>query len=279
MENRRPIRIQKKEEIFRIKEAAHPVDSSAPAGSTNSINANKEEDSDETTASDALSTEEEDEVVAKKQNTSHVLKYATFYWSAIMCIVVGYLFHRVNHKCDTRIKAMAQANHILTEKINQLESLLHSKHREIDVADYLEGARIIHDLTTDSFVKKGWLNSVKGLGAEVAIDRVCTKYHCYSFKGSEGKLAIAFKNEKVIRKIGVIHPSYDNKSSAMKSFFVDCIVNNNHVCMGEFEYEVPGDAFQQFLIPPTKCTGIVFRIKSNHGKKEYTCIYKVYAFE
>ncbi|KAI5192818.1 hypothetical protein NEMIN01_2234 [Nematocida minor] len=316
MENRRPIRIQKKEEILRIKETApsaeappreaipgniyssHPS-SKTPEHSVESDSAEENtltEDSDDQTPYKTTNTSEDedgeesklyktkkdrvaDQKCHKKRAASNVQRYFSLYASLLVSVAVGYFLYRINYTCHKNIQILEDNSKLLSEKVSELEAFLHSKHKEIDVADYLEGARIIHDLTTESFSKAHWIRPVKGLSAEVAIDRVCTKHHCYSFGGEEGKLAIAFKNEKIIRKIGILHPLYDNRQSAIKKFTVDCIVNNEHVRVGEFEYEIPGDSFQQFVIPATKCTGIIFRIKSNHGNKEYTCIYKVYAFE
>lgn len=280
MENRRPIRVQKKEDILRIKEQKEEPLHNAAESSENAsdISADSETDSDETLQSENVSTAAGVRAKNKKEKAPF-RRYISFYWSLASCIVIGYLLYRINNKCTTNIQVIENRNKMLSQKVEELEAFLHSKHKEVDVADYLEGARIIHDLTTESFSTRDWFKPIKGLSAEVAIDRVCTKHHCYSFKGSEGKLAIAFKNEKIIRKIGILHPLYDNRSSAIKKFTVDCIVNNNHVRVGSFEYEIPGDSFQQFSITPTQCTGIVFRIQSNHGNKLYTCIYKVYAFE
>lgn len=306
MESRRPIRIQKKEEILRLRDTeetsqlntkGHTPESNT-AEHTAEITIDQdtpEEDRSDSTYETVVYRSDEQvpnkttkkprkrkdtekshtEKTKKKKDTAHTL----FYFAIFVSIAAGYFLHRINSKLMKNIQIIENSTKEMRSKVEELEDLLHSKHKEVDVADYLEGARIIHDLTTESFYKKHWIKPVKGLSAEVAIDRVCTKHHCYSFRGSEGKLAIAFKNEKVIRKIGLLHPLYENRQSAIKRFTVDCLVNNDHVRVGEFEYEIPGDSFQQFTIRPTRCTGVIFRVVSNHGNKEYTCIYKVYAFE
>lgn len=283
MENRRPIRIQKKEEILRLRETEGrkgEIPTEEIEHSTDSVQSNEkaspaeEASSYETVVHESTEKEKKTAKTDRKQ-TQNILSYFVI----AISIVIGLFMYISNSRLGREIGQMEIRSREMKGKINELEALLYSKHKETDVADYLEGARIIHDLTTDSFYKNHWLKPVKGLPAEVAIDRVCMKHHCYSFRGSEGKLAVGFKNEKLIRKIGILHPLYENRKSAVKRFTVDCIVNSEHVRVGEFEYEIPGDSFQQFSINPTKCTGVVFRIISNHGNREYTCIYKVYAFE
>ncbi|KAH9387017.1 uncharacterized protein NEMAJ01_1913 [Nematocida major] len=284
MENRRPIRIQKKEDVLRMKEES-------PEMSPEEECTSEGESLSELVSNDDLSEGEND--LAKEKNarkkcvSEHrekwglLFRHLLFAWSLISCLFIGYLLYRVNQNCFSHISTVEKRAAEITRKVSELEALFNSKYKEVDVADYLEGARIMHDISTEAyFVRKfPFWKSTKGLNAEVAIDRIIDKHHCYSFAGSEGKLGIAFKNEKIIQKVGIAHPLYDSRSSAVKNFSVDCLVGGREVHVGDFEYEIPGDSFQQFPIPPTACTGIIFRIKSNHGRKEYTCIYKVYAFE
>ncbi|KAI5192323.1 hypothetical protein NECID01_1889 [Nematocida sp. AWRm77] len=265
MENRRPLRVQRKEDILRLQDTLSKEDS-------------EEISSEEETQEDTQSLAEEPRKKKEKKDAKEG-SYVLVSTLVLMLVYLGYMY-TVYRKCSQGIEKVESANKGLRLKIEELESLFHSKYKEVDVADYLEGARIIYDLTTPPYEKKRWnMKTLKGHSGEVAIDKVCAKGYCYSFKGSEGKLAVAFKNEKIIRKIGISHPIFDSRASAIKNFTVDCIVNNQEQRIGEFEYEIPGDSFQQFTIPPTKCTGIILRVKSNHGHKEYTCIYKVYAFE
>ncbi|KAI5135519.1 hypothetical protein NEAUS04_0118 [Nematocida ausubeli] len=289
MENRRPLRIRKKEEIFRIKEI-QTAEKDDTKGSLPHVSDEEPHTDSEEYNSLNISTPEEEakEEEIKKEEVERKLSFWSLYMqssSFSVCVLVigavlGFLLHSYYRNLDNCINGLKDKIESQKERLLELESIFHSKNREIDVADYLEGARILYNITTDPYVEKKWFKSnVTGLSAEVAIDRVCDKHHCYSFNGSEGKLGIAFKNEKIIRKIGIMHPLYNDRTSAVKSFTVDCIMNDKHINMGEFEYEIPGDSFQQFSITPTKCTGMIFKIKSNHGKKQYTCIYKIYAFE
>lgn len=266
MENRRPLRVQRKEDILKLRSEPEPESLGG-----------METDEESEEGTQTVSEEELRPVARKKAALAPTRSYLVL--PLLVLLYAGYM-HHVYRKCNTSIERVELANRTLQQKIDEMEFLLQSKYKEVDVADFLEGARVIYDLTTPPFEKKRWnLKVLKGHGGEMAIDKVCTKGHCYSFNGSEGKLALAFKNEKIIKKIGISHPIFDSRSSAIKNFTVDCLVHNQEQRVGEFEYEIPGDPFQQFAIPPTKCTGLVIRVKSNHGNKEYTCIYKVHAFE
>ncbi|KAI5187389.1 hypothetical protein NEHOM01_2139 [Nematocida homosporus] len=266
MESRRPLRLQKRDEILRKRE----VEPNVP-------------EIDDTFISDEESIEDSETINETKSQPLNKEVSFSLRYIILSILVVGYTVYilSVYRRCSGLVTRLEEEAFSMQRRVAELESLLKSKYREVDVADYLEGARIIYDLTTPPYQTKNWLlgQRSQGYNGELAIDKVCTKGHCYSFNGSEGKLAIAFKDEKIIKKIGIIHPIFDSRKSAIKRFSLDCIVNNKEKRVGEFEYEIPGDSFQQFLFPPQACTGIVLRIKSNHGNPNYTCIYKVYAFE
>lgn len=277
MENRRPIKLTRREEILRMKDSAPPPADLLEAEDSVVSDENNNESTTESTETDPGT--EETQIFNKKKDREKKTKYWVYILAVFIVLYSVYVFG-VHRRYSLIIAQMERDTDRIEKRVIGLEEVLKSKYREVDVADYLEGARVIYDLTTPPYRKKSWLlKETKGYNGELAIDKVCTKGHCYSFNGSEGKLAIAFKNEKIIKKIGISHPIFDSRKSAIKRFTLDCIVNNKERRIGEFEYEIPGDSFQQFSFPPVSCTGILIRVKSNHGQKEYTCIYKVYAFE
>jgi len=259
MENRRPIRVQKKEDILKYRspqDPLHPCSEVTSEEAENSSEARPDKKREETNRT-------------KKIN-----------WVVLAVVVAGALWiSSISRRQKKDLRTIEKIREEIEKRMQEIEYLIKSKSKDNDVADFLEGARIIHEITTPVYRTKWGVRTVIGGSAELAIDKVCTKGHCYSFSGSEGKIAVGFRNEKLIKKIGISHPNFDNRASAVRKFTVDCIVNNREQKVGDFEYEVPGDSFQQFSIAPIKCTGIVLRIKSNHGNKEYTCVYKIHAFE
>ncbi|KAI5172759.1 hypothetical protein NEFER03_1791 [Nematocida sp. LUAm3] len=259
MENRRPIKATTKDEILRIPEVLEEKEEYESSGSTEEL---------------PESSYDVSRGIIKEKKSRKVYYVIT----AIFTIYSVYMYY-IHRKCAQLIISVEQERNNIAKRISELEVVLSSKYKEVDVADYLEGARILYDLTTPPYRRKGVFREVTGYNGELAIDKVCTKGHCYSFNGAEGKIAIAFKDEKIIKKIGISHPVFDKRHSAIKRFTVDCLVNNKEKRIGEFEYEIPGDSFQHFEIAPIACTGIIVRVKSNHGSKAYTCIYKIFAFE
>ncbi|OAG29520.1 hypothetical protein NEDG_00653 [Nematocida displodere] len=261
MENRRPIKLHRAEELLKAPNHVEPLHL-------------LEETSDE---SRALLSENEETLVSPPQ-ASH----KKYLFGAVSGLVVlyGVYLQYLYSQCTKEVFRIDEANKALSAGLNEIKTLLHQKSRKTDVADHLEGARIIHELTTPPYLKKGWNGEVvTGSSADLAINTVCTIGHCYSFNGSVGKIAIAFSDQKRISSIAILHPLFGNKKSAIKSFTLDAIFNNQETRVGEFEYELPGDPYQKYTFPPTTCTGLILRVKSNHGHKEYTCIYKIYAFE
>lgn len=200
----------------------------------------------------------------------------------ILVLLVGFqaFSHIKRSNLAEKIQEMNGAYLDLSYQMRQLEEYVKSRTSEIDVADYLEGARIIYEHTTQPYSEKGWFGKTEnGWGGEMALNKAYEKGCCYSFNGNTGKLAIAFKNPKILRKIGIFHPQQESKFSAVKGFTLYGLINGEEEKIGEYQYEIPGDSYQQFLFEPIKCTGIIIRVHTNHGHRKYTCIYKVYAFE
>lgn len=275
MENRRSFTVQKGETADKT-EMYPPKDQKE----------NVTDDSiDETWCSDATLAEESQQFQAFRPAESTKKSIHHFRHTknlVILAVLVGLqiLSHISRSNLAAKIQQMDGAYLDLRWKMQQLEAYIKRRTSEVDVADYLEGARIIYEHTTQPYSEKGWFGNIKnGWGGEMALNKAYEKGCCYSFNGNTGKLAIAFKNPKLLRKIGIFHPQQESNLSALKGFSLYGLINGEEEKIGDYQYEVPGDSYQQFLFEPVKCTGIILRVHTNHGHRKYTCIYKVYAFE
>ncbi|KAK9500252.1 hypothetical protein O3M35_001545 [Rhynocoris fuscipes] len=110
---------------------------------------------------------------------------------------------------------------------------------------------------------------------------------CWAFEGDKGSVVIQLSTNDVL----ITHVSLEHISaklsltgeipSAPKDFALyglRCVSDSNPHLFGEFTYKSVGPALQTFQVqhPSTIAFGIVeLVIKSNHGNKEFTCIYRV----
>ncbi|KAK6642973.1 hypothetical protein RUM43_004475 [Polyplax serrata] len=108
---------------------------------------------------------------------------------------------------------------------------------------------------------------------------------CWAFKGAKGQILIGLSKSIVISAITIDHIRHRNYTiqSAPKQFSVFGVSERNHaegsgIFLGTFEYKTSGPEVQTFLIlPPVEIAFemVRFKFESNHGNKDYTCVYKI----
>ena len=110
---------------------------------------------------------------------------------------------------------------------------------------------------------------------------------CWAFKGSKGKLTIRlmatiFPTAFSIEHIPIVLTPNGKMDSAMHDFSVYGFENQaskTSVILGNYQYDINSPEYLQYFPVQIEVKDalqiIEFRIESNHGNKEYTCIYRV----
>lgn len=100
---------------------------------------------------------------------------------------------------------------------------------------------------------------------------------CYNMKGCKGKMVFIFNEMYKIAKIGIFHPLHGIKNAMVKDFKIIGVKDSKENVLGSFDYDKSAN-FQEFIIESNEKCKIVFNVQSNHGNKNYTCIYKIFYF-
>ncbi|KAI5180468.1 hypothetical protein NEOKW01_0772 [Nematocida sp. AWRm80] len=277
MENSRPIKVSKREDILR---SANVIDPRNLQRLDREEKREESEESEETEESVFVSSEEDKYKEKNKPMYNKIQLIVS--GGLILYSIVLYLLYRSQRE---KIEKIGYRNLLVTTELEQLKKSIYKKKEDLDVANYLEGAKIINELTTQPLrtQKSAWSlfrpRTDESHSSALAIDPVCIKGHCYSFEGSKGQIGIRFNDERTIKSIGIFHPELPHRESAIHQFSVYCIVMEREVLVGEYEYKLNEYPLQKYPITPIVCSGIVLKVHSNHGNKRFTCIYKIYAFE
>ncbi|WBW71528.1 spindle pole body SUN domain protein Sad1 [Schizosaccharomyces osmophilus] len=160
------------------------------------------------------------------------------------------------------------------------------------------GADVLPFLTTKNYVKRP--SSFLPKAASYLFDSLTIRGHepnmalqstngvamCWSFQGSEGQLGISLSRPVYVTNVTVEHVNQKvahDLSSAPKEIEVwgqDVHQNGKKgfSYLGSLLYNIQGEPIQTFPIHvssklPTK--SVIFKVKSNWGNPEYTCLYQI----
>ncbi|CAG9854232.1 unnamed protein product [Phyllotreta striolata] len=103
---------------------------------------------------------------------------------------------------------------------------------------------------------------------------------CFAFAGHRGRVRLKLGKRIMVRAVSVDHVRvHADRSSAPKEFEVYGLENpdseDSGALLGTFRYDIEGRPVQTF--PVDGHTGyeyVELRVLSNHGKKEFTCVYR-----
>ncbi|CAM9236169.1 unnamed protein product [Scytosiphon promiscuus] len=164
-----------------------------------------------------------------------------------------------------------------------------------DYANAAVGGKVLTSkgMVSDTYTPGSWWGSSRywhragvenGIGpVESIISEDSGLGACWAMAGSEGLVTIQLPREITVDGISVEHASRMvtiESASAPKEFQVVGMRNKNDnypVKLGGGVYDVDGRAIQTFPITPlgVKFTVIQFKIVSNWGNPDYTCLYRV----
>lgn len=127
------------------------------------------------------------------------------------------------------------------------------------------GTELLHFLRVDGGVG----------GPEAAITPGRRRGECFAFSGAEGSITVELLPRSVVAAVTVEHADAaesPDRRSAPRRFRVLC----DGEAAGDFEYDLDARPVQTFQLPRPKAAGrVTFRVLSNHGHPEYTCLYRV----
>ncbi|EPY54239.1 spindle pole body protein Sad1 [Schizosaccharomyces cryophilus OY26] len=160
------------------------------------------------------------------------------------------------------------------------------------------GADVLPFLTTKSYVKRP--SSLLPKAASYLFDSLTIRGHdpnmalqstngvamCWSFKGSEGQLGISLSRPVYVTNVTIEHVNHKiahDLSSAPKEIELwgqDIHQNGKKgfSYLGSVLYNLQGEPIQTFPIHVSSklpMKSVIFKVKSNWGNPEYTCLYQV----
>jgi SUN domain-containing protein 1/2 len=156
-----------------------------------------------------------------------------------------------------------------------------------DFALQTMGSRVVASGTSPSFHKTrggiaDFIIGTRGKPAKTALSPDNSLGNCWAFPGDSGTLTVALGEAIVPSHFSIDHVPSSlpvDRSSAPRRFQVFGLENlmDGPVLLGEFEYRLEGPAVQTFssqyiLSNPIRYVRLV--VTSNHGKADYTCLYR-----
>ncbi|CAH4029396.1 sperm-associated antigen 4 protein-like [Pieris brassicae] len=107
-----------------------------------------------------------------------------------------------------------------------------------------------------------------------------TPSDCWPFSGSTGEIIIDVPQYAQVHSISLEHIRPDTAQSAPKDFIVYGILENGtwiKATDGTYWYNKPAKQYYS-LDNSAPLKRIVFRVLSNHGNQQYTCVYRVHLY-
>eukprot|EP01135_Chromosphaera_perkinsii_P000279 Nk52_evm48s62 gene=Nk52_evmTU48s62 len=163
---------------------------------------------------------------------------------------------------------------------------------KIGIADYAlasAGARVVMDLTSDSFGSKSAWTSLLGIPIgkiamhpSVSLSPDNSVGNCWAFHGSEGHLVIELSEPILPSMFSLEHANKlvaRNMSSAVKDFEVYGfeLKHDEPILFGTYAYDIEGSTIQSFLVQNNVEKPVRFvklNILNNHGNENFTCVYR-----
>ncbi|XP_068632019.1 uncharacterized protein [Battus philenor] len=111
--------------------------------------------------------------------------------------------------------------------------------------------------------------------------RTPTPSDCWPFSGSYGEVIIELAHKARLNYISVEHMRPDRARSAPKNFVVYSILENNtrvETARATYTYNKPAKQYFQLNDRNLRVKTVIFRVLTNQGNQNYTCIYRVHLY-
>lgn len=100
-----------------------------------------------------------------------------------------------------------------------------------------------------------------------------SSFDCYSFEGGRGRITLDLGEKRRICGAGIFHKRTEDLSSAPKDVVV--YVGEKEVVKFVFD---PKKIFTKVDFDEEVGNTVRFEIKGNHGKKKFTCVYRLFVY-
>lgn len=202
---------------------------------------------------------------------------------------------------DKTSKSMKNSMERVKEELREFETeisklkleMLLNKMDKTGLIDFAYGGRVVSIRNTETYESRGLelLGVLRFCRLSYLENRILESSvmpgDCWPIKGQEGNAVIELIEEIFVTKVTMEHVSRNllpnsTVNTAPKEFTVwglqDVAVKDSGHFFGQFTYDISGPEVQTFPIqnPSSKMFRIVeFKIHSNHGNPDFTCIYRV----
>lgn len=183
-----------------------------------------------------------------------------FYKFVIFSLVLALIFTNFFKKVPVKInEVVREVNHVPDDYEKIKEELVCLKNKSENMCLLEKQCKVLYENTSLSY-KYGFFSVRSTDPHSVLLDNS----KCFAFDGTNGKITLSFPKKIKVNKIGIFHPKTKNNSSAIKDFTVNEIpFTFSNDTLSFFDCDLVSDKF-------------IFNICNNHGKKEYTVIYRIF---
>lgn len=143
------------------------------------------------------------------------------------------------------------------EKIK--EELFNLRSKPENLSSLEKGCKINYENTSSSY-KYGFFSLRSTDPHSVLTENL----KCFAFKGSGGKITFEFPKKVKLSQIGIFHPKTKDTSSSVRDFRLnEAFFSFENNTLAYFDCNLEGSEF-------------TFEVLSNHGKKAYTSVYRIF---
>lgn len=206
----------------------------------------------------------------------------------------GDVLSKLGH-LQSRVEAQEGLREQIRERLEKSISQAERSRRlpdDVGMADFaLEsvGSRVVSSGTSPTYSSGSFLGTLfsrtfRAKGPRVALQSDTTIGNCWAFSGTQGRLTIALGSEVVPTHFSLDHlPPLEgiDRASAPQAFSVfgmeSLYGGAEAILLGRYRYSLDGPAVQTFAAQVLLTRPLRFirvEIESNHGRPEYTCLYR-----
>lgn len=190
------------------------------------------------------------------------------YFILLVVLLLLNIFFRGNSnksemsKLRTDITLLREENLLLTRRINSMHvepSNIACIHKGCTINYFLSSVPYTYGL-----LRRNYTDPHVVLSDDV---------ECFAFRGDKGKIVLEFHEIKNIVGVGIFHKLTEDLTSGPREIII--YVDEKEVIRFNFD---PKEVFHKVKFNEESGKTVVFDIKSNHGKKKFTCIYQLFVY-
>lgn len=200
---------------------------------------------------------------------------------------------------DATLKNIQRTVHRLKEDLTDSRAVIMKLKEELKLyksdktglVDYAYGGRVVVTGATESLETRGLALLGVRICGQAGLERRLVEAatlpgDCWPLRGQEGAVTVQLLETVLVTKVSLEHAARDllpeaSLASAPREFSLwgvpDEPADSLHF-FGKFEYLTSGPEVQTFTVPnqtPKPFRVVEFRVLSNHGHPDFTCVYRL----